>query len=110
MFKRSKVIISEEEPGIELVVPEGGGEPVALGVAGVDVGFLWFKPSTRQFYQVTSTDPLTWGVVELSGNFGNVNFTGTVSADGNQGLTGAKTIAGYTFTFKKGLLVGFQAP
>lgn len=41
---------------------------------------------------------------------GDINFTGTVSADGEAGLTGQKTIAGYTFTFKKGLLVGFQAP
>jgi len=39
---------------------------------------------------------------------GDINFTGTVSADGDVGLTGSKTIAGLgTLTFKKGLLVGF---
>lgn len=41
---------------------------------------------------------------------GRVNFTGTISAGGDEGLTGQRTIAGYTLTFKKGLLVGFQAP
>lgn len=41
---------------------------------------------------------------------GDINFIGIVSADGDIGLTGQKTIAGYTFTFKKGLLTGFQAP
>ena len=40
---------------------------------------------------------------------GDINFTGIVSADGDEGLTGTRTIAGYTLTFKKGLLVGFQA-
>lgn len=41
---------------------------------------------------------------------GSINFTGPVSADGETGLTGTRTVAGYTLTFKKGLLVGFQAP
>lgn len=41
---------------------------------------------------------------------GDINFTGTVSADGDEGLTGEKTVKGYTLTFKKGLLVGFQPP
>ena len=40
----------------------------------------------------------------------DINFTGSVSADGDTGLTGQRTIAGYTLAFKKGLLVGFQAP
>jgi len=39
---------------------------------------------------------------------GDINFTGTVSADGNQGLTGQRTVGGYKLTFKKGLLVGFE--
>ena len=39
---------------------------------------------------------------------GDINFTGTVSADGDTGLTGQRTVGGYKFTFKKGLLVGFE--
>jgi len=41
---------------------------------------------------------------------GNIDFTGIVSANGDVGLTGQKVIGGHTFTFKKGLLVGYQAP
>ena len=44
-----------------------------------------------------------------SSDCGNINFTGTVSADGDQGLTGERTVGGYKITFKKGLLVGFEA-
>ena len=40
---------------------------------------------------------------------GDINFTGTVSADGDEGLTGQRTVGGYKLTFKKGLLVGFEA-
>uniref|UniRef100_A0A6H1ZJ93 Uncharacterized protein n=1 Tax=viral metagenome TaxID=1070528 RepID=A0A6H1ZJ93_9ZZZZ len=39
---------------------------------------------------------------------GDINFTGTVSADGDAGLTGERTIGGYKITFKKGLLTGFE--
>ena len=39
---------------------------------------------------------------------GDINFTGTVSADGDGGLTGSRTVGGYKLTFKKGLLVGFE--
>ncbi len=41
---------------------------------------------------------------------GDVDFTGEIKVGGESGLTGTKTIAGYTFRFKKGLLVEFQAP
>jgi len=40
---------------------------------------------------------------------GDIDFTGTVSAGGDAGLTGERTVGGYKLTFKKGLLVGFQA-
>ena len=41
---------------------------------------------------------------------GGINFTGTISANGQLGLTGARTIDGHTLTFKNGILVGYQAP
>ena len=39
---------------------------------------------------------------------GDINFTGTISSNGDQGLTGQRELGGHTFTFKNGLLVGFE--
>ena len=39
---------------------------------------------------------------------GDINFTGTISADGEAGLTGSRTIDGHTLTFKNGILVGYS--
>jgi len=41
---------------------------------------------------------------------GDINFTGTISAGGEAGLTGSRTIDGHTLTFKNGILVGYEAP
>ena len=41
---------------------------------------------------------------------GNINFTGSISAEGSAGLTGTRTIDGHTLTFKNGILTGYQAP
>jgi len=78
---------------------------------GWEYDSFWLKPSIG-IYQWSGSNwalkfaPLMANPSEL----GNINFIGTVSADGSQGLTGQRTIQGYTLTFKKGLLTGFQAP
>ncbi len=46
---------------------------------------------------------------DLPISFQDPDFTGTVSVDGNAGLTGTRTIGGYKMTFTKGLLTGFEA-
>jgi hypothetical protein len=40
---------------------------------------------------------------------GDINFTGSVSAGGDAGITGSKTLGGFKITFKKGILTGFEA-
>jgi len=47
---------------------------------------------------------------EESSDCGDINFTGTISVDGEAGLTGTRTIDGHTLTFKNGILVGYSAP
>ena len=86
----------------------------------------WFNPVTKKFEHFEDgawvETPITFDA-ELADalatradidhshpTHGDINFTGIVSADEEAGLTGTRTISGYTLTFKKGLLVGFQAP
>ena len=74
--------------------------------------FAWLQPMTGKWHKWngSSWEAKSVPLIAVPENLGNTNFIGTVSADGDQGLTGQRTIQGYTLTFKKGLLVGFQAP
>jgi len=82
-----------------------------------DNRYVWFKPSVRQWYELNS-EGTAWALshdepaLSLEGHshptHGDIDFTGTVKADGDEGLTGQRTIGGHTLTFKKGLLVGYQ--
>ena len=106
--KRCKVIISDLEPEIVLAILDPEAPPVQSGVVGVDIGFLWFQPSTQTFYKVIATDPISWEPMEYSGYLGNVDFVGTISVDGDIGITGSRTVGGFKITFKNGILTGFE--
>ena len=76
-------------------------------------GWFWFNPSTGEICEFEDGGWVLKETLSLASHshptHGNINFTGSISADGDAGLTGQRTIARYTLTFKKGLLVGFQA-
>ena len=69
----------------------------------------WFERADDG-WQLVRTEDAPATVQHSHPTLSDTNFIGTVSADGSQGLTGQRTVAGYILTFKKGLLVGFQAP
>ena len=71
--------------------------------------WYFFNAETQQ-WELDNTEAASASLDHSHPTHGDIDFTGTVKADGDTGLTGQKTITGYTFTFKKGLLVGFQAP
>ena len=109
LYKRCKIIVAESEPEIIEAVLDPNSPPVQSGVYGVDIGFLWFKPSESKFYEVIDTSPFSWRPVALSGDFSNVNFIGDIAVSGDLGITGSKTVGGFKITFKKGILTGFEA-
>jgi len=76
------------------------GKPLVQDLAALGIRNMRFEGSE-------SSGTPEFGEVDITAN---TNFIGTISADGETGLTGTRTVAGYTLTFKKGLLVGFQAP
>lgn len=94
-----------------------------------DNRYCWFKPSENKWF-APSSDLSSWELITdletalgesavqsmidsaISSHshpeHGDINFTGGVSADGASGLSGQRTLHGYTLTFSKGLLVGFS--
>ena len=79
-------------------------------------GWIWLKPVECgiELYSYIGGEWVKQTTISYDthshSTHGDINFIGTLSADGDAGLTGQRTIAGYVLTFKKGLLVGFQAP
>jgi len=84
--------------------------------AHAPTGWLWLKPVDGGIELYTYDDSV-W-VLKHTISFadhthptlGDINFTGTISAGGEAGITGARTIDGHTLTFKNGILVGYEAP
>lgn len=90
---------------------------VSESTPATDNRYTWYQPSTGKWFELNAT-MTEW--VEVADEdkaeadhthteFENLNIIGTLSADGDEGLTGQRTFGGYTLTFKKGLLVGFSS-
>ena len=76
--------------------------------------WLWLKPSTGELFERSGGEWALSTTLSLADHshptHGDINFTGTISVDGQEGLTGSRTIEGHTLTFKNGILVGYEAP
>lgn len=77
---------------------------------------VWFKPiltgevvTDVEVYQ-RLTDGSWKKLFSKGGDMPDINFTGTVSVDGEEGLSGTKVTPIGTLTFTKGLLTGFTPP
>ena len=69
----------------------------------------WFERADSG-WQLVKTEDAPVAADHSHPELGDINFTGSISADGEAGLTGSRTIDGHTLTFKSGLLVGYEAP
>lgn len=68
-------------------------------------GWAWIQPSTGKLFVWTNGE---W--VETDITTDSIKLSGSISTDGQEGLTGSRTIGGHKLTFKNGILVGYQAP
>ena len=102
----SILLISETEPDIGINFPTDNGKYTWMKL--LPDGSLEFFNSSVAGWVKVMTVPAYALVNHSHTEHGAINFTGTVSADGDQGLTGTRTVGGYKLTFKKGLLVGFE--
>lgn len=72
-----------------------------------DGGIEWYEPSDGG-WALVKTVPAPALANHTHATLGDINFTGTISANGDTGITGSKTIGGFKITFKNGLLTGFD--
>lgn len=70
---------------------------------------LWIRPSPFEVYQMQENG--SWILLfKKGGDTPDINFTGTVLADGHKGISGTRVTAIGTLTFRKGILTGFTPP
>jgi len=99
-FLFGKVIFADSEPTIE--------------PAWQHIEWKWFNPTNCKWYELVDGTWQERGDIEFATSdhvhptLGDTNFTGTISADGEAGLTGAKVLDGKRLTFKNGILVGYE--
>lgn len=75
---------------------------------GEEDGAYWMDLDDKKIKKQEGGQEVEVADFNKGGDTSDINFIGTVSAEGDEGLTGVKTLGGYKFTFKKGLLVGFE--
>ena len=92
------IIISETQPEAlnrytwSKPLPDGGKE--------------WYEPSDGGWALVRA-DFAPAAADHSHATLGNLDLTGTLSVNGDNGVTGTRTVGGFTFTFKNGILTGF---
>uniref|UniRef100_A0A6M3JVB5 Uncharacterized protein n=1 Tax=viral metagenome TaxID=1070528 RepID=A0A6M3JVB5_9ZZZZ len=104
---RSLISIGTEEPTFP--VPEEEDEWV-WNEANRDV-LLWVNSATgavKRFNPETQHYDISFNFNHIHTDLENINLTGTVSANGNQGLSGSRVVSGKRLTFTNGLLTGFE--
>ena len=94
-----QIVISETEP--EKTNKYTWCKPLADG------GKEWYELADGG-WKLVGTDIAPAALAHSHATHGDINFIGTVSVNGDEGVTGQKTIGGFRITFKNGILTGFD--
>ena len=74
--------------------------------------WLWLKPSTGELYEFDGGQWVLKGTLSLNthshATHGDINFTGTVSANGDEGITGEYEGTFKKITIVKGIITEFE--
>ncbi len=78
------------------------------------LGWIWLKPidNALEVYELGEGGWTLQATISLTSHehatHGNINFTGTISAGGEAGLSGTKVLDGKQLTFTNGILTGYE--